>query len=561
MRTFSFKSSLFLIIIILLSAVLIFGMIILNKNITNIGLLELNGFLNETNREELEIDYIGITSKFMLHMEFYKNNINQKEFDKKTLRVAMIISSYNDTVSIFNPRKHKFSNILLFFINILRELINQSPISSDILNPVDSELTLAYYYERNNYYDKALDVYNEILKEPDLDNKKNPIIMIHKGFCLALLQKTDKAKNILKDVIKQYNNEGVALTAATLLQYIQLFETEINKTKTSSESALDKSEKLYKLIAYNDAIEILDQMSIEDEEQKDKILYLKARCHEETGEKEEALDIYQEIIEENEDSEFAKLANNRLLIIGTMDAEHEDLKDVAKENNNVIQDSDFPEILEESDEYEEVSGKTEEEILAKIKSDEKTDNTKEPDADDFISDSNTDNEGETPEPTATLLQETPIPTTPVQKTPEPTAVHQKKTPNPTATPVQKTPEPAATSVQRTPNPTTTPVQKTPNPTTTPVQKTPNPPATPVSTDPPAETAIPVQSPPPNLEEEKKVNEDGTYKITFTSEEGIPYKIEYFDDSDTLEYYIEYLYDYNGKIIGVVKKDKDGNIIN
>ena len=74
------------------------------------------------------------------------------------------------------------------------------------------------------------------------------------------------------------------------------------------------------------------------------------------------------------------------------------------------------------------------------------------------------------------------------------------------------------------------------------------------------TSIPIISPPPNLGKEKKINEDGSYEIVYKSEDGISYKIEYYNESNSLQYSIEYLYDYDGRIVGVVKKDKNGNII-
>lgn len=503
MKTLFFKGKFFLFTIILASCIIIFGMIILNDNVTTFGIIELNGLLNEMNREISEVDYLGMTGKFKLHMELYKDEINQQQFDEKELRVAMIISEYDNTVSIYYRKQNPISHLLFMFTNLVRTLINKQPLSIEYNNPTDDDLSRAYYYERNNYYDDALKIYNRILKKGNLDTGKIPVVMIHKGFCLALLRKINEAKDILTEVIRQYNNESLALAAATLLQYIAYFEQEINKTKESEENALDKSEKLYKLIAYKDALEILDKMSFEDEEQKERILYLKARCYEEVGEKEESLEIYQEIIRENASSEAAKLANSRILIMGTMNINLEKLKKLAVVNNAEIQDTEFTELSQISEQYEEITGEKEKVLLSDQEIEDRTYTIDENEIDEIINKSIVDMQSKEPEPAPTA---------------------QPKTPVPTVTPVS-----AAVS------------QKTPLPVQTP-------------------TPIPLLTPPPNLEKVKKTNEDGSYQLTYNSKEGISYKVEYYNQAGALKYYIEYLYDYDGKIVGVVKKDKNGNII-
>jgi tetratricopeptide (TPR) repeat protein len=503
------KGYVFLFILIISAGVIVFGMVILNDNVTRIGIIELNGFLNDANREESNIDYLGMVSKFKLHMEFYRDTINQKQFDKAELRVAMVISSYSTSLMIYDKDTYNiFSSILMVVINFFRGLIEKPPLSFNYDNPTNNDLTLAYYYERNNYYEKAFNIYERTLENSVLDQKKIPIIMIHKGFCMVFLRRMEEAKNILRDVIDTYTNENAAVTAAILLQYIIYFEEEIKKTKASDVSDLEKSEKLYKLIAYNDAIEILDTILLEDEEQKDTIQYLKARCYEETGQKENAAIIYQEIIEENPDSEIAELSNNRILLMGTIDKNLEELKSLAEANNEEIQSTGFSEMLEVTDQYEEKTSGSYEDALIDKEIEKSTEAAYKNGIDEFVEESLAEIQEKAGEPTPAELSKTYIPT-----------ITTLKTEIPVKTPL---------------------VQKTPLPD----DKTP----------------VPVQTPPPNLDKVKKKNDDGTYMIIHNSQEGISFKIEYFSESGSLQYYIEYIYDLEGKIIGVVKKDEKGNII-
>ncbi|MBN2442637.1 MAG: tetratricopeptide repeat protein, partial [Spirochaetales bacterium] len=359
------KSSIFFLSVILSAVLIVAGMAALNNQVTKIGLIELNGSLNEMNREESKVDYVGMVSKYKLHTEYYKDQINQQQFDKGELRVAMLISSYSDSVSIYDRKTYNlFSRFLLILINFFRGLLDKSSLSLDMDKNADLDLTLAYYYERNNYYEKALTEYDLILRNETIDQAKIPIILLHRGFCLALSFKTREAKTQLKEVIRKYNNQNAGFVAATLLQYIVYFEKEIQTIKESGETNLQKSEKLYKLTAYNDAIEILNTILLEDEEQREKIQYIKARCYEEAGDKEGAMIIYQEIINENPESELAKLSNSRILIIGTLNVNFEKLKELAVVNNQEIQDPEFTEMLEAAEQYEEVTeGTTETEFI------------------------------------------------------------------------------------------------------------------------------------------------------------------------------------------------------
>jgi hypothetical protein len=79
--------------------------------------------------------------------------------------------------------------------------------------------------------------------------------------------------NYYLEIIRDYNNEEVAITAAVLLQYIDGFQEEISKVMKQDDSIV-KTEKLFKLIAYNEAVSVLERIeSNSSAEEKEKIAF------------------------------------------------------------------------------------------------------------------------------------------------------------------------------------------------------------------------------------------------------------------------------------------------
>jgi hypothetical protein len=184
-----------------------------------------------------------------------------------------------------------------------------------------------------------------------------------------------------------------------------------------------------------------------------------------------------------------------------MDKRLEKLKELAIINNNEIQDPEFNTLLEASAEYIETINDT------------------------YLMDEIVESSPQNPEEEAIVEYIT-------------NTIEEKKI---KATKSPLTPEPSPTPAAR--------VKETPSP-------------EPARTKPPlpTPTLILTKTPPPDLDQIKKVDTDGSYSVFHNDDDGTCYKVEYYDDNDSLVYYIEYVYRYDGKIIGVVKKDSQGNIL-
>jgi len=111
---------------------------------------------------------------------------------------------------------------------------------------------------------------------------------------------------------------------------------------------VEKSEKLCRLIAYRDALDVITRIEGKNSTADQlKIKYIKGMCYEGLSEKEKAIDTFQDIIIKNRNSPYARLANRRIYIAGSLAVNGEKLKNLALGNNDVIRDPVFDKILEQ----------------------------------------------------------------------------------------------------------------------------------------------------------------------------------------------------------------------
>lgn len=348
----------FTFLILFITIAIIILMIFLNDIIYYIRLYELSVFLRILNRTESNIDYIGMITKYKLHREWYKNKITSTDFEKKELRTSFLTMNLEKNIS--ESQYKKYSQIIPYvieIINVIRTLLNKNSIHLNFDDKITRYLSSAYYYERNKNYFKALNIYNESLKTKDLPNQYIPVIKLHQGYCYSIIGDFENAHIKYMNIINEYDKEKIAGIAALLLEYMREFQSEIAKIKASDEKSIEKSEKLIKLIAYSDAFAELDKIKEIDEDEKEKIVFYKARCLEETGEKTESAKLYQDLIEENPESNIARQSNRRLLLMSASDQETKSIKKLAEKNNEIIADSEFDSLLKDIQNIEEMEKK------------------------------------------------------------------------------------------------------------------------------------------------------------------------------------------------------------
>ncbi len=313
-------------------------MLLFNDVNIEIRLREMKIFLQKSNLRENNLDHISLIMKFQLGKRLYENRIATAEADAIELRVNTVLSQQIETENVSVARYENISRPVLLTINFLRTIMGKQPILDIESNESTIYHDLAYYYERNKNYKKAITLYNTALQNTVLKREVRGNILLHRGFCLSLMGKFNEAKKTFKEIISNYNDDTISITAAILLNYIDNINSEISRVKKTPDS-IKKGEKLFRLVAFRESLGVLDRIQDNASDgEKINIKYYRARCLEELSKKDEAIDCYQEIISDSPKSEFAKNANRRIYLMGVLDYNGSTMTNLARWNNKIIKD-------------------------------------------------------------------------------------------------------------------------------------------------------------------------------------------------------------------------------
>lgn len=321
------------IILLSISILLIAFILLLNSSVVAVRIYELSLKLEQLNKNEKGINYMDVLFKYEINRKLYLGKIKDQDVDIEELKIISAIT-YNRELPDDLKKK---AMTALPVINALRYLIGKTAI--EITNKkTNNAFDIAYYYERNGFFKKAVESYDSIESLPETEI---PVILLHKGYCYALSGNDKDAEKCLTEIIEKHSTHSIAITAATLLMYIRDFRGESEKIASENNRTLENSIKLIQLTSFDKAFEMLSTIESKDRDTEVNVKYYKARYYEETGDKGKAVEIYQDIILKDNDNENAKKANRRIFLIASGVTDGELLKMLSIENNKFLSDETF----------------------------------------------------------------------------------------------------------------------------------------------------------------------------------------------------------------------------
>jgi tetratricopeptide (TPR) repeat protein len=205
---------------------------------------------------------------------------------------------------------------------------------------------LAYFYEHRRSYQKALTVYQLVLDRLPSWHPDYPYLHLHMGFCEGLSGKLAEAIVSLKRAEALSSGNPQLRTASEKLRgHIGKINDGRNKILSAAPSA-NQAIDLYRNLSYYDAIVALDKLIQREPEQR--LFFYRGRSYEEIGESKKAIGDYYSAIYKFGISEFTKLANRRLYVLGAFYENHPNLRDEAKQRAESLADTEF---IQKSEEY------------------------------------------------------------------------------------------------------------------------------------------------------------------------------------------------------------------
>ncbi len=333
----------------LLLVVLLFSFFkVVNDTNVEIRLNELNSYFQDIDVMENNTDDILLVARYNLHRKLYKQKISMEKADVLEHRLQLLSGSRIADTGQKESESGILKGISVSLINMNRALMGKPPIHK--IKKIKESLKLiddAYYFEKNYDFKKAIDIYRRVLVESDISRMVMARVLLHLGYCSALAGSLKNAETYYTRIIKEYSSENIAITASILLKYLKGFKNEQNRIKESDIGSIEKSEKLYSLQAYDDALDVLEGMETKaGPEQVSRIKYFKAQCYSGIGEPEKAAEIHMEIIAAHPGSKFARLSNRSLFLIGNRMGGENQFKRASVRLNRMIKDPVFEKMLE-----------------------------------------------------------------------------------------------------------------------------------------------------------------------------------------------------------------------
>lgn len=199
-------------------------------------------------------------------------------------------------------------------------------------------LDLAFQFESFREYNKAIRGYDVYVSEFNITPEQRDFAILHRGFCHAMVGHNDTALIDFKKVAADASSRNAAIA-----NRLVIFLTELNRKIKQIEANPDptrRGELYYEAAAYMKALE--NFALVESSRQSDKVRFLKARALEETGNTQEAVKIYRNLVQTSPSSGFALNANRRMYLLGTFLGDDAKLSQESKANSEtVVQDKEF----------------------------------------------------------------------------------------------------------------------------------------------------------------------------------------------------------------------------
>ena len=210
-----------------------------------------------------------------------------------------------------------------------------------------ADLDLAYYYERNFLFSRAIAQYDNTLKNRNIDSSLRASILLHQGYCYALAGSNDKAMYNYSTIINKYGNENSAITAAILSRYLEGFKLARERVLSSKADPILRSQDLVSLLAYEQALKILEDEEVRaDPGDIARIRYFKARCFTGIGKPEKAVENYLQVIASSPYSQYAKYSNRKLFLIGSRAGGENNIIKISEQLNNKLKDPVLTEMIQ-----------------------------------------------------------------------------------------------------------------------------------------------------------------------------------------------------------------------
>lgn len=286
-----------------------------------------------------------LLARFVDQYKLFQETVDRRTLDEREFQLNLLFDTRNSSAWKGMEIHNVIDFVSIQFVNGLRLVTQKAPLAN--LDEVRSLelLEQAFQLERIREYRDALGIY-ELLEVQVRDVRLQGIIRLHRGFCQALLGEVDLARASYERVIESHRDDDLGVTATLLLRHLETILQERVALLRSDIDQVTKARKMAALLQCKDVLESFDPDAIQNNEARTEVLMLRARCEEELGNKNSALEQYVRVIRTAGETEVARDANRRVFLLGSQTAQGERIREAAVRVNRRLQDPSFKRMQE-----------------------------------------------------------------------------------------------------------------------------------------------------------------------------------------------------------------------
>jgi tetratricopeptide (TPR) repeat protein len=341
------------IIVVAVSLCITAFLVAINHINLSVRLNEMKNSLQEFDNREGSVDHIGLVATYEIHKKMYEERLAPEQADIMEQRLDSLVLREKEDMRVVPLAERMISMPALWVINMNRYVLGKRPLRLGAgEDAVSIDLDVAYYFERNFLFERAIEAYDRVLAKRGLDNAMRAGVLLHQGYCYALSGKNDSAMKNYQIIIRDFSGENSAVTATILSSYMEGFARARERILGSGADPLLRSRKLVNLMAYKQALDILEKEEA-SATRKDLafIRFSKARCYTGLGMPAKAVETYLSVITDNPASEYAKHSNRKLFAIGSRAGGENEIRRISIRINERLKDPVLTGIIKSQGEF------------------------------------------------------------------------------------------------------------------------------------------------------------------------------------------------------------------
>ncbi|MBR32911.1 MAG: hypothetical protein CMN77_16550 [Spirochaetaceae bacterium] len=295
-RSYISLSSIALVIFSLVTLFLFHAM----SGIMDLKFMELKQAMERERIMNLELSSRALRNRNQIRLE---SSGLQRELMRNMLESRVLNSRAEE------EEEHGLPLTALLVTNGVRMLTFKEPLQIEADREKLMALKLAFFFERSRKYNQALKIYNR-LDPRDFPDPFPAFLKLHTGFCYLAMGKWEDARTDLELVVVQYPATHYERAARFLLE---LLDRHQRAERMQAQNPLERADAMFAAGNCPATVDALNRAR-KQSPLSPYYLYRLALCLEETGDLQEATDIFNQLA--GTAGPFARQANRRLLMIG-----------------------------------------------------------------------------------------------------------------------------------------------------------------------------------------------------------------------------------------------------